>query len=314
MWVRVGMISLVLLLATGCETMEVLSFRSDPRSGVAGEAVTTLDMVDRSTADRGVWSRADGFPGLAATMKERCQAVAEVSPTVAVLAPVAGVVAGLIVESAVKAASEALQDRVDALKQASRKGYSGMLIMDDARSLGGSKARVVNQCLLLTRRLKSKDGDEVTAPAAAYLIGVVPHGTNVAKNRAAVVFLPLYVHIDQAAAVTRNGQTIDAAVGLSVVVIVDGKSGPERREISLGAFQLSGIAPGKTRKLDQPSAGTGLMAMPPSTSAALELRVAVVETGSALPDFDKSKAEIQAVRDALGPAIKDAVVKSVSVE
>ena len=39
---------------------------------------------------------------------------------------------------------------------------------------------------------------------------------------------------------------------------------------------------------DEPMA-VGL-ALPPANVAALELRMAVVETGSALPDFDKSKA------------------------
>lgn len=299
-----------MLVTTGCETIEVLSFRKDPRSGVLGDAVTSLQLINRSTDINSpeISPKANDFPGLPDVMRSKCQAVSQPGPTAAFVAAAGAAVAGLIVESAINAASEAIQARVDALKQASKKGYSGILILDDARTLGGGAPRIIEQCLLLTRRIKKKD-DEGSDPGSAFLIGVVPRGVNAARSATAVVFTPLYAYVERAAAVTRSGQPIDAAIGLSVVAIVAGKSGPERREISLGAFQVDGLELSKA-KLFPGSAGTGLMALPPSTSAALELRVAVVETGSALPDFDKSKAEIQAVRDALGPAIKDAVVKA----
>ncbi len=104
-------------------------------------------------------------------------------------------------------------------------------------------------------------------------------------------------------------EPINLAVGLSVVAIASGKKGPERREISLGAFQIQSLQLAKTKVL-RDHAGTGLMALPPADAAALELRMAVVETGSALPDFDKSKAEVQAVHDALGPGVKATLLET----
>lgn len=320
MYLRLTSGAAAALLVTACQTVDVLTFREDPNSGVTGQAATTLYIVDRSTDLKELEGPIAAFEGLGSAIKQ-CQAVSRPSATVA--GPIAAAVAGLVVQSAINAASEAIQERVEALKQASKKGYSGVAIIDDAGTLGAGTTGVVQQCLLLVRTITPK-GKDIEA-ASAFLIAVVPRGKDVRRNSAAVVFTPIYARIEKAAAVTRSGQPVNAAVGLSVVAVVVGKNGPERREVSLGAFQLDSMTLGKTESftvsVKKPGVGeeqapvhpgTGLMALPPANSAALELRVAIVETGSALPDFDKSKAEIQAARDALGPATKDAVVKAIS--
>jgi hypothetical protein len=299
-------------MTSGCQTIDVLTFKEDPRSGVLGEAVTSLRIVDRNTElnSSEMAGLTSGFPKLVDELRS-CHATSEPGGKAAILAPLAAAAAAYAIETAVTAASEAIQARVDALKQASIQGYSGVLILDDAKTLGVGHPGKIEQCLLLVRRIKKPRGQQGSEAAAAFLIGVVPRGKSSTTSATAVVFTPLYVHVVQSAAVTRSGEPIDAAVALSVVAIVPGKSGPERREVSLGAFKLAKLEFGTSKTWEkEPHPGTGLMALPPSTSAALELRIAVVETGSALPNFDKAKAEIQAVRDALGPAVKELVVKA----
>lgn len=310
---RLGLLLTVVMLS-GCEALDAFTFNKDTRSGVPGDSETWLTLIDRFTDLRSpsVLSQGAGFPGLSEAMTQ-CQVVSHPTGPVPAIPPLLIPLAGLAVDTGTRVVSEAIQAKVDALKQASMKGYSGVLILDDARSFGLGQTGSVAQCLLLVRRIKQQSGE--FEPASALLLGIIPRGVSAHKNAAAAVFSPLFVQVERSAAVTRSGKPISMAVALSVVAIVTGKAGAERREISLGAFQINNLDLGVTRAWKSPTnAGTGLMVLPPSQASALELKVAVVETGSALPDFDKAKAEIQAVRDAVGPELKGNILKVLPTE
>lgn len=291
-----------------CQAFDALTFDADPNSGVAGKAETNIVLVDQGTDLGAISHYYTGFDGLADTLKSSCGAQSRVRGTVS-----GAVIGGLVLDTAIGAVFDALQSRVDALKAASSKSYSGTLIVDDARTFGFGQPGAVEQCIVVVRRIDTAGQEQMAA--AAFVIGVTPRGRAVSGNPTAAVFSPLYARIDKAAAVTRDQNPVDVSIALSVAAITHGKDGPERNDIALGSFTIGALELGESKTwLEKPSAGTGLMALPPASATALELKLAIVETGSALPDFDKAKAEVKAIQDALGPELKARAMKGLGLE
>src|SRR5262249_7108915 len=89
--------------------------------------------------------------------------------------PLVAAAAALVIQSAIDAAAEAVQSRVEALKQSSVASYSGVLIMDNAGVIGLGPANSIDQWLLLMPIIKL---NEEFQRGSAVLVGIIPRGTS----------------------------------------------------------------------------------------------------------------------------------------
>ncbi len=291
---RVGLLMASLFL-TGCEFVRAFTFNEDDSSGHVERQTSKLLLVDEQSRD----DRAGTVPALDPELRNvlaNCAAgEAEESATALVLP-----IAGFLVQSALDGAVDALASRIEELRQKSQKTYRASVILDDPRDFGRA-----NTCLVFVRseRDESNPGELADAPPAFVLVlQIEPRGG--AQNPTSFTLKPTYLRVNRAAAITGDGEPITVAVAFAGKAARLVKNEPKIDIFAEQSIEISNVKLGEQVK--HLPENIGLIPSAP-VATALEVSIAITESGSALPNSDKAKAELEALAKAVGPAIKSQV-------
>lgn len=189
---------------------------------------------------------------------------------------------------------------LEGLKKAAQASYSD-------RKLVSSAALRRQNCALAVRY---KDGDKDYGLAALVRLAKQP------DDRSFVVE-PVYVRAKNAVAVTEkpseaNKQaTMAVAIGVSVKAVAKQKTNvPTLQAVGEGVVTVAkvevgprGAAAGCLPKTRCPS--SDLIPYPEAGNDVASLTLSIAEAGKINVDFDQSIAELKAIKEALGPALKD---------
>ncbi|PMY34502.1 hypothetical protein DMW99_11685 [Pseudomonas chlororaphis] len=223
-------------------------------------------------------------------------------------------------------AVEAVNSKVDKIQEQSSRTWNATWTTNGAMLTS-------TKCLALVRYRPTVGSDKKVNydPQMAILLSV--KGFTPGKDGlSAVQFAPLLVASKSSAALTKDEGGGKGKIGVSVAGAVSYFDDGELKDTSPDAISVSGIAvedpvkkPAQMFKAVGRAAKdengnyemSGLTLTKPvafPTTGELYLKFAVVETGTLSGKDAKSKAEIKAVTDALGPIAKDALKKRLGVE
>lgn len=223
--------------------------------------------------------------------------------------------------------------KLEGLKKAAQTQYSAKLIL--------SNAPLSNfRCAVLVRyKEKLPTESDLPTPETKEQVGLVgviqliskPDSSATQTEReeaeppSAFVLKPIYVRAESAAVVTaRPGKKegsekpaqIDAAIALSVKAIGQNVSGlPGLVTVGEGVVSVPNIPLGHVGKVTlcqencEPESATDtsdLIPYPPA-KAVTSVTMSITETGHVGINFDQRTAELKAVQEALGPALKDSI-------
>lgn len=302
---RTAAITTAMLALAGCEYARVVAFDGhelsgsrdpyDVRLGVVGTpgkaSSPALPRSARSTLG------AESFSDLyRETLERECSVDAPKATGRTLVAPLIG----FAVDQFIGGVSSALQSRADELKESSQKTYATSILLKPEEFPVNARGR----CIVVERVAKADDG-AVPAGGLALAFRLTPVG---ATGSVAMTPEPVYAELRKALALTASDRGVSLVIALGARVARMGENGPAVGEVALGSFTIPNLTIGKPKFDFDNRAGGDLIAQIPDGWDALELTVAVVETGSAIPDADRAKAEVKALQAAIGPKLRDALL------
>ncbi len=283
------------ILLSGCAYIRALSFEEHPRSGITEEQKTTVYLIG-SGGGRGL----AGLPQeLVAPVQQQC-AAPSTEPAPAALG---AAIIGFFVQYGIDLVVDELASRVDALVARGTKVYS-------ANAIVSAKAFDDATCIVLVR-------EAVAKPAPAQALGASdPFGLALILRKKlprendgstpysdeASVLVPIYLKMYNAVAITGQGEPVDLSVAVTAKAAFEKEKVRKVDPFGTTTFTIPGIELGPD---DQSAHGkaSGLFPQAPTHASAVELAVAVTESGSGVPDAVKARAELEALKAALGPIL-----------
>ncbi|MGR3839724.1 MAG: hypothetical protein ACU0A2_15360, partial [Cognatishimia sp.] len=202
---------------------------------------------------------------------------------------------GFGVDQLISFGVSSLQSRAEELSELSQHKYTSNVIIDEPRFFAKQ-----DQCILLVRKI-----DGVATTAAVFLL----HKKEANSTDRIFTLAPAFVGLKQATAITAKHKGVNLSFALAAKVASTSTKGPTVSEVALGTFTTPIKKIGNTV---EPSLGNpSLGAVNIKNMKTMKLTLAVVETGSEIPDSEKAKAEIKALADALGPKIKEKIISQI---
>ena len=281
---------------TGCEFARVATFSADPQSGAEDPYRVALHVTSANASFTPTAGRFD--PQFATVVAEQCGR--RQAPTGRSFGAFAGVVAPFVIDQFIGAASSALQSRVEELADNSQKGYATRVVLDRNEMPRGGP----NQCIIVERIMTSGGEDR---GGVALVLRATREGST---GNAAFSLKPVYVELRETLAVTAAGAPVEISVAVAAKVARQGPRGPVVQDSSLGSFTIRQLAIGAPQTEFGTPVSSGLVAQTPDDADAIELSVAIVETGSEIPDAEKTQAEVKAFEGAVGPTLRDTILSS----
>lgn len=298
---------LITVMLTGCGSLAVTGFQKDEASGTKPGKLNFYVLTNTiGDADRGQDPILDGVlkdaPGLLGALNGNCSRVrAQVAPIPAAIIPAVGkLLFDLFIESRVRA--------LDDLRKAAQRSYSQTV------TLSGQFLQSA-ECLLLAR-----SSEETGKVGLVALLKLNHNGIDKAPWQKAFTATPVYVAARNAVAVTQSGDStappyIGVSIGIVTKAVGDQQSGvPELVVTGEGSVSVPRVKIGPLSEPVCTSATTcgtsGLIAFAPGNSVA-SITVSVTETGNVGIDFDQASAELKAIKEALGPALKEGLKESI---
>lgn len=290
----------------GCNTFGLVNFEQAANSGKqAGDIQVLLHKTDKEGQNA-----LSGFGAAGETYQRNCRPQTEVlSGAAIVLLPIVG-------ELLFGLAADGVERRADALKEASEASYSGRIVMS---------AKDLSEWVKETRCLTIVRYDPPGKPTASGAIGpkrialaAILKLEPAAQGRTdAFVFTPIYVAASNSVAITRQSEAPAVTVGLALSIKSIGK-----QENGLpGTFlvgQAASAAPKVLLNAGESSCSKSACAtsepipIPTDPNSLVSLSIGVTEKGSLGFDIDVAKAQIGAIKAAIGPAIGELIKKRVS--
>lgn len=302
---RAAALTTAVLALAGCEYARVLAFDGHERSGSRDPYDVRLGVVgtpgnsSTSALPRAAHDTfgAQSFSGLyQETLEQECSVVAPKAAGRALVAPLIG----FAVDQFIGGVSSALQSRADDLKERSQKTYATSILLKPEDFSDNARGR----CIAVERVAKADDG-AVPAGGLALAFRLTPVG---ATGNVAMTPEPVYAELREALALTASNRGVSLAIALGARVARMGENGPTVSDVALGSFTIRNLIIGEPKFDFDNRAGGDLIAQIQDGWDALELTVALVETGSAIPDADRAKAEVKALQAAIGPKLRDALL------
>ncbi|MBV1934343.1 MAG: hypothetical protein KUG59_06620 [Parvibaculaceae bacterium] len=329
---RLKIIVLTIFLSvslSGCEYLRVLNFKAADHSGIEGKIEATVFLLSSSPTTKSDEHKAlpklrkalGGSPEAVLKfdeiMKESCGLI-DSSGEKFVDGVVGPAIAAWGVKQFVKGVSSVLQSKVDEFSEQSSRKYSAKLLLENPAGF-----EFGTTCLALLRQHDSgekpkKVGDGQTAeqvpenlkPSFILVLKMQEQGERTKRTvdgdtvprTDAFTLKPVFVYMSDAAAITAEGEGVRVAVALSGVAVFRDAKGPKLSKFALGSFTIPNVKIGRvTPNLPE---GSGLIASYPDGTTALQLTLAIVETGSDLPDAKKATEELKAITEAVGPTLE----------
>ncbi len=292
------------LWLSGCQSLVIMSAsKLEPSSGdqewTAAIPITGAVLSDRDGDNKPVkslWTTLFGDGPEVKTYKDLCTPTNLAPVAAAALTALGGVAWDLAVDAANTKVSE-IQDRSSKTWSATWSGTP-------------SKWQETN-CVALAR-IRGKDNP---APQMVILLGLKSFDTG-KTGVSAFQVTPILVASKTSLALTADEGGGKGSVGLSVATVASAFKEGELKENSVDAVSIGGVLVG------EPTGNPKVIVMPVgkppfnfskplaySDIADVYMKFSIVETGSFSGLDAKSKAEIKAVADALGPIAKDALKK-----
>lgn len=278
-------------LLSGC--ISLTSFTKHPDSGVSAQVVKVVHQIEYRSRTDAELEKALQKPGLPDALTRACGLdVTTKSVESAVLAPIAVALGRYVFDQIVDAHLKELEK----LKKASSSTYSGTVFFNDGAVLKQKK------CFLILRTGKDSD-----VPTFLALIALRDHGG------AAFTVEPRYVQAANAVAVTAEDKpALAVSLGMAIKTVAKVKDSPlaEVAAAGQGAVSVTGV------KLDKggsaftcapPKCPTSDLVPYPPAKRPISVTISITETGDVGFDLDARSAEIKALKEALGPALTEAL-------
>ncbi len=192
--------------------------------------------------------------------------------------------------------------KLDAEKKAAQATYGDRAIT----TTDGLRAA---KCLLLVRFIENKAKNNERSIVFGAVLRLQARGTT------AFTMEPVYARVVKAAAKTKEGDAENAAhIAVSFGVSVKAIARQRQPQPSLALVGQGGVSiPGKVDigakakpyACDGRCASTDLVAYPLGKADPVSIELAVTETGDLGIDFDRRAAELKAIKEAIGPVLKD---------
>ena len=310
----------ILLIVTCAAMLSGCDFWKHDKPSVVSQMSTSLHLVGSSN---NISSKQEIFEGLNSLgedidiLDNKCFKVKkgeEAFHTLGISLSSAGLAAKAVAAKAVKVIlaeifstiSGILQSRADELAARRVHSYTVSLPIDPPSNFG-----LENQCLILIR---SHTGSGISGSEINFVLAVkvelrgkkADYTNQNSKNlKTAFVLKPVFLYLNKAVAVTDEGKGIHLIFALSGQLVRGDWRYPIREDIVLGSFTVPDVYIDENKAMtDFSNLSSGLIARMPYNAHALELRVAVVEIGSAVPDAERAKFEVKALVDSLSPVSK----------
>lgn len=310
--VKFGTLAVVAGTLSGCAYLRAVTFESDEDSAIEQPQKTSVYLL-RAEQKTLVEQPLASLPipkELIAPMKE-CLRIAEPQPTAGALVPA---LVGFFVDYGITALTDALAARVDELAQKGSKTYSANAIVSDEKFDDA-------ECILLVRETAPPKHEDPPPPASAKLypfgLGLIlekefpcdradkPCGgkDNPFVSDEAVILKPFYLKMYNAVAITERDKPVDVSVAVTAKAAYTTKDAMRKVDVfGTTTFTIAKVELGAENQKGRVKA-SGLFPQAPTNASAVELAVAVTESGSGVPKGVKEKAELEALKKALGPIL-----------
>ena len=295
----------------GCNTMGLVNFQPAPHSGKpAGEIqILLLDVIDSSRGS----AKSPLTEAASSAYEQHCRPAAQTQAegvAAAIFLPVIGeLFVGLVADWA--------ERRADALKEASEASYAGRVNLNSSHLAGLIEKR---GCIAIVRYdppSAEQAASGGTQSKVAGLTAILKLGPATPGRKDAFVFQPVYVSASNSTAITRKNDAPAVAVGLALSIASIGK-----QENGLPGYFLVGqggsAAPkvllnaSESRCSKSACATSEPIPIPLDPNGLVSLGIGVTEKGSLGFDVDVAKAQISAIKAAVGPAIGEIIKKKAS--
>jgi len=183
---------------------------------------------------------------------------------------------------------------LEKLEKAAQRTYSGQVTIPSTKLLGAN-------CAILTRY----KGD-INAPD----IGLIAIVRILKYDDSGFAIQPYYIWAKDAVAFTKKDEnaSIKVSIGFSVKAIGNQKSGlPGLFPVGQSAVSISKLQLGKKYTCVPNCNTSDLIPFSGNLSSLSSVSMSITETGNVGIDFDQRKAELKAIKGAIGPAIKDSL-------
>ena len=288
--IRTAAAILLLIGTTGCEFLKAVTFEEAKDSGYETKQTTQLLVVQNVSSVAALkTSDADWNKEIDASVAANCK-----DPSKAI----AATIAGFAVSQGIDLITGALNSIPEKLKKKSEKTYKASFIPDVPSQFGAQY-----QCLIFVR----KDAGATPKFGLIAIMKVSAKTSGSPPVTSAFTLEPVYLRANNAMAVTGEGKPLKVSLAFVGKAAKTDKGTNKVDVFGQSTLSVPEVMIGKA--VDPLPSATGLIPMPPDGATALELLVAVTESGSALPDDEKAKSELKTVSEAIGTFLKDQVKK-----
>jgi hypothetical protein len=292
---RTAKLLVVLLLTSVCNNLYASQPKLSKLSGQSGHQVNLLLLNNQwsTSSNDSIDSYVKNAPGLITLINERCVSTDEkLAPE---LIPIAISVGKLLFDSYM----DAKVAKDNELKSAAQASYSGRAILSD------TQVRAAKCALIIRHDIKKK---------ALGLLALVKLDN---RSNNAFVMTPLYVAAKNAVAITKEDKDKNSAPVINISIAVLTKSiGKQPSGVSVllpvgeGVASIPNISIGTSDKpytcdLNQVCSSSDLVVYPSGNPVSVTF--SVTETGNVGFDIDQNIAELKAIKEAIGPALVDAM-------
>lgn len=295
------------VLLTGCATT-LSNFEKSTFSGVTKNKVAVV-LPDYDSEFQNAGEPIATFINDDPQLKKLIASECRTPPVKAMIAPAVIPIATALGKLAFDLYMDKQMRAAEDLKKAAQTSYSGSVILSD-----GSLAN--KNCALIARY--SSESDPQNMPGLIALVKLVKEGDS------AIVVSPRYIKATNSAAVTRKSdgsapEEINLSFAVSTKTIGKQQSGLNGLfAVGEGVFSVARVQIGPKGKSyvcpDASAPNPTAKACPtsdlvayPSVGGPVSITFAVTETGRIGVDVDQSIAELKAVKEAMGPALKDSL-------
>lgn len=310
---KISMVVIITYLLSGCEYIKVATFDENNSSGKTEENEVTISWFSSESNSKTnklldetkVSIIAGKFPKAANTL-ENCgikfTKQSDNSISSAAADPIVGTVVVYAVGQALSYGKNKLQSKITALQKASTSDYSAKIITPDF-----AKFKSENSCIALLRDKPDATESDKAKSGLVLVLSIEPvKGT---AKPVAFQVIPKFLQANTARAITEQGEPISISVAISGKQIRLKDESPVKEDFASGVFKIAKVPIGEPISDFPNGMGTGLLPMPHNKAQALEITIAVTETGSSAIEYDKANAELDALEKAIGPVIQSELEK-----
>ena len=306
----ISVIVVLVFSITGCHTNTVRDFKASDYSGAKGNKahIAFIEKHPDWTPDALLKSYLDAHQSYSEFISKECSPDPILLPSE--LIPIISSFGKLLFDLKM----EKKLRQLEALKKSAQGSYS-------ARTFINLSDLEKQKCIILTRYNKNKETKNLEL-GLLYVAKIISKSQ---KN--AFVISPIFIRAENSAVVTSKGTevngkvtlpAINTSLALSLKSINADKIGiPTLTPVGEGAVSVPNLEIGPNGKeflCNNKCPTSDLIPYPKSGADPISFSLSLTETGIIGINFDERSAEIKAIKEALGPALKDSIKEYLTEE